>query len=202
MEAFKVNLTKFVATMQDVLPAVRVWALHTSVQPRVSGEVQAAAKGTGMGLSGMGARVGLEARVTRTSLAGLDQVTRVNTATRTVARQMQIGLADWEAMVHLGWPRDAVLFDAHIPRRNVLNAVGVVYLNALAALPPSPSRSPTPAVATGCGDCSDMFHSSLVTNGVPTWKDEQGAKPGFARWRARMIAKREARAAVGKNKGK
>ena len=27
-------------------------------------------------------------------------------------------------------------------------------------------------------------------------------KPGFARWRARMIAKREARAAVGKNKGK
>ena len=70
----------------------------------------------------------------RASRVDIQHVALANAAIRSVAREQHLGLADWQSMLHLGWPREMVLADDLHPRRTSNTFIGNIYLHALAVL--------------------------------------------------------------------
>eukprot|EP00966_Prymnesium_polylepis_P004465 102665-Prymnesium_polylepis.1 len=128
-------MTRFVSHMRHLLGEVSVWALHTSVLPIGPGSWYKPSKHS------------LKARMP------LPKIAMLNAAIREVAHQLQLGLADWEQMVHLGWERSAVLYDDIHPLKPINDAFGNIYLNALRCIPPRSSLRPTHVASTADG-CS------------------------------------------------
>ena len=110
-EAFKRNLTTLIEQFRAAItPDASLIALHTSVLPACCHPSNTSA------------------------CADLEQVAFGNAAIRSLAHEKQLGLMDWDSMVHLGWPRELILFDDVHPRRSVNTYFAQLWLHALAVL--------------------------------------------------------------------
>ena len=61
-------------------------------------------------------------------------ILQVNAAVRELAQDRQLGLMDWQLMLHQGWPRATALRDDMHPRDGFNHVAGNIILNALAVL--------------------------------------------------------------------
>lgn len=117
VDAYVENASRLVCALQRMLPRARLWAVHTSVLPHYDDRA--------VNFKG-GRRMRPEA---------LSQTAHLNSAIRGLADSLALGLADWEAMLHLGWRRLDVLEKGSDHALEVFNAaVANIYLNALAML--------------------------------------------------------------------
>lgn len=128
-EAFKRNLTTLIHQLRSlVTPDASLLALHTTVLPiyrhmtNVSSRLPPGAQRHTPRVKRKAARVDLQ------------NVAMGNAAIRGLSREMGLGLADWESMLHLGWPRELVLFDDLHPRRSVNTFLAQLWLHALSVL--------------------------------------------------------------------
>ena len=138
-EEYVRNLTTLLTTLRAQLPYTGLWALHTSVLPvyKRTGPPSASGGSNSSGGSDGGGEAEAEGtgqRRRRASRVDIQHVALANAAIRSVAREQHLGLADWQSMLHLGWPREMVLADDLHPRRTSNTFIGNIYLHALAVL--------------------------------------------------------------------
>ena len=117
MSAYQENITVTVRELQRLLPRTRTWAMHTNPLPHLYGDIDIHGKPMH--------KIRSPARF----------VQHTNSWVRQLSQKLDIGLADWDHMLHSGWARNQVLHDDVHPMLAFNYAAANIYLSMLAESP-------------------------------------------------------------------
>ena len=104
MAAYKTNLSVMVTELQHMLPCTRVWAMHTNPLSHKAGDTNPWPVGY-RSLGDPDGKVFQRVRVIPSRVA------HTNSWIRQASTELGIGLADWDQMLGMQWPRSSVLGD-------------------------------------------------------------------------------------------